>query len=86
MDGTYFKINHIPVRFMIYEEITTLTRMFIEIVSDTKSPHEEILLVVSSIVLFSLAVLILRFGSYQYRSGLEGYEEDDVDEKNKLRE
>jgi protein PsiE len=72
MVGIYFKTNHMPVRFLIYVAITALTRMLIEIVSDINNPHEEILLVVGSIVLLSLAVLILRFGSYKYRYGLEG--------------
>ena len=81
MVGIYFKTNHMPVRFLIYVAITALTRMLIEIVSDAQNPHEEILLVVGGIVLLSLAVLILRFGSYKYRSGLEGDEKDDVDER-----
>ena len=73
MVGIYFKTNHMPVRFLIYVAITALTRMLIEIISDINSPHEEILSVVGSIVLLTLAVLILRFGSYKYGQG------DDVD-------
>jgi protein PsiE len=81
MVGIYFKTNHMPVRYLIYVAITALTRMLIEIVSNTQNLHEEILLVVGGIVLLSLAVLILRFGSYKYRYGHEDDEKDDVDEK-----
>ena len=66
MVGIYFKTNHMPVRFLIYVAITALTRMLIEIVSDVNSPHGEILSVVGSIVLLTLAVLVLRFGSHKY--------------------
>ena len=81
MVGIYFKTNHMPVRFLIYVAITALTRMLIEIVSDAQNPREEILLVVGGIVLLSLSVLILRFGSYKYRSGHEDDEKDDVNEQ-----
>ena len=81
MVGIYFKTNHMPVRFLIYVAITALTRMLIEIVSDAQNPHEEILLVVGGIVLLSLSVLILRFGSYKYSSGHEDDEKDDVNEQ-----
>ena len=81
MVGIYFKTNHMPVRFLIYVAITALTRMLIEIVSNAQNPHEEILLVVGGIVLLSLSVLILRFGSYKYRSGHEDDEKDDVNEQ-----
>jgi phosphate starvation-inducible membrane PsiE len=81
MVGIYFKTNHMPVRFLIYVAITALTRMLIEIVSDTSNPHEEILLVVGGIVLLSLAVLILRFGSYKYRYGHERDRKGDVEEQ-----
>ena len=66
MVGIYFKTNHMPVRFLIYVAITALTRMLIEIVSDVNSPHGEILSVVGSIVLLTLAVLVLRFGSHKF--------------------
>ena len=81
MVGIYFKTNHMPVRFLIYVAITALTRMLIEIVSDAQNPREEILLVVGGIVLLSLAVLILRFGSYKYSSGQEDDDKDDVDKQ-----
>ena len=83
MVGIYFKTNHMPVRFLIYVAITALTRMLIEIVSDINSPHEEILSVVGSIVLLTLAVLILRFGSYKYGQGDDGDASEDKDQQQK---
>jgi prolipoprotein diacylglyceryltransferase len=74
-----------PDRFLIYVAIIALSRMLIEIMSDTQNRHEEILLVAGGIVLLSLAVLILRLGSYKYCYGHEGDEKADVDEKNIFR-
>jgi len=72
MAGIYFKTNHMPVRFLIYVAITALTRMLIELVSETNKPKEGTLVVVGGIVLLSVAVLILHFGSYKYRYGDDG--------------
>ena len=83
MVGIYFKTNHMPVRFLIYVAITALTRMLIEIVSDINSPHEEILSVVGSIVMLTLAVLILRFGSYKYGQADDGDASEDKDQQQK---
>ena len=83
MVGIYFKTNHMPVRFLIYVAITALTRMLIEIVSDTQNPHEEILLVVGGIVLLSLAVLILRFGSHKFGQVNDEEASDDNDQQQK---
>ena len=83
MVGIYFKTNHMPVRFLIYVAITALTRMLIEIVSDVNSPHGEILSVVGSIVLLTLAVLVLRFGSHQFGQVGDGDASEDNDQRQK---
>jgi protein PsiE len=83
MVGIYFKTNHMPVRFLIYVAITALTRMLIEIVSDVNSPHGEILSVVGSIVLLTLAVLVLRFGSHQFGQVNDEDASDDNDQQQK---
>ena len=83
MVGIYFKTNHMPVRFLIYVAITALTRMLIEIVSDTNSPHGEILSVVGSIVLLTLAVLVLRFGSHKFGQVNDEDASDDNDQQQK---
>jgi protein PsiE len=81
MVGIYFKTNHMPVRFLIYVAITALTRMLIEIVSDVNSPHGEILSVVGSIVLLTLAVLVLRFGSHKFGQVNDEDASDDNDQQ-----
>ena len=83
MVGIYFKTNHMPVRFLIYVAITALTRMLIEIVSDVNSPHGEILSVVGSIVLLTLAVLVLRFGSHKFGQVNDEDASDDNDQQQK---
>jgi phosphate starvation-inducible membrane PsiE len=83
MVGIYFKTNHMPVRFLIYVAITALTRMLIEIVSDVNSPHGEILSVVGSIVLLTLAVLVLRFGSHKFGQVNDEESSEDNDQQQK---
>ena len=83
MVGIYFKTNHMPVRFLIYVSITALTRMLIELVSETNKLKEGILVVVGGIVLLSVAVLILHFGSYKYRYGDDGDGSGDKDRQQK---
>ena len=83
MVGIYFKTNHMPVRFLIYVAITALTRMLIEIVSDINSPHGEILSVVGSIVLLTLAVLVLRFGSHKFGQVNDEEASEDNDQQQK---
>ena len=83
MVGIYFKTNHIPVRFLIYVAITALTRMLIELVSETNKLKEGILVVVGGIVLLSVAVLILHFGSYKYRYSDDGDGSGDKDRQQK---
>ena len=83
MVGIYFKTNHMPVRFLIYVAITALTRMLIEIVSDVNSPHGEILSVVGSIVLLTLAVLVLRFGSHKFGQVKDEDASDDDNQQQK---
>lgn len=83
MVGIYFKTNHMPVRFLIYVAITALTRMLIELVSETNKLKEGILVVVGGIVLLSVAVLILHFGSYKYRYGDDGDGSGDKDRQQK---
>ena len=83
MVGIYFKTNHIPVRFLIYVAITALTRMLIELVSETNKLKEGILVVVGGIVLLFVAVLILHFGSYKYRYSDDGDGSGDKDRQQK---
>jgi phosphate starvation-inducible membrane PsiE len=68
MVGIYFKTNHMPMRFLIYVAMTALTRLLIGDVQTHHHPDEGIILVSCSILLLSLAALVIRYGSYQYPS------------------
>ncbi|MES9859153.1 MAG: phosphate-starvation-inducible PsiE family protein [Sedimenticola sp.] len=64
MVGIYFRTKSLPVRFLIYIAITALTRV---LAIDVKTMSEERMLVVTgSILLLSMVVVILRFGSSKF--------------------
>jgi len=67
--GIYFKTTHLPVRYVIYIAITALGRVLIEIVGAEHRTGIDLLIVTGAIVMLSLAVLVLRFGSYRFPSG-----------------
>jgi phosphate starvation-inducible membrane PsiE len=73
MVGIYFKTNHMPTRFLVYVGITALTRMLL---GDIQAHHLEpgigILYISGSILLLSLANLIVRYGSHRYPSSIPG--------------
>ena len=64
MVGIYFKTNRMPVRFLIYVAITAVTRHVVVVVTTHKAPEMETLLTAAAILILSLAVVALRFGSY----------------------
>lgn len=68
MVGIYFKTTRLPVRYLIYVAITALGRVLIEIVSAEHRTGLDILVVTGAILLLSVSVLVLRFGSYRYPS------------------
>jgi protein PsiE len=68
MVGIYFKTTRLPVRYLIYIAITALGRVLIEIVSAEHRTGTDILVVAGAILLLSVAVLILRFGSSRFPS------------------
>ena len=69
MVGIYFKTNHMPVRFLIYVAITALTRMMIADVQEKHlHPDMGIILIAGGILLLSLAILVIRYGSNRYPS------------------
>jgi protein PsiE len=69
MVGIYFITTRLPVRYLIYIAITALSRVLIEIVGAEHETGMEILVIASSILLLSFAVLVLRFGSHRFPSG-----------------
>ena len=66
MVGIYFKTNHMPVRFLIYVAMTALTRLLFGFVSVEHETDMRILIVSGAILLLSLAVLIVRYGSNRF--------------------
>lgn len=64
MVGIYFKTEHLPVQFLLYVAITALTRF---LVIDIKLlTDDQILIITGSIVLLTLAALILRVGASRF--------------------
>ena len=76
MVGIYFTTNHMPVRFLIYVALTALTRLLIgmanlehiDLSNAIQEPHYGLIVVTGGILLLSIAVLILRYASYNYPS------------------
>ena len=68
MVGIYFKTTRLPVRYLIYIAITALGRVLIEIVGAEHRTGYDILIVAGAILVLSLAVLVLRYGSHRYPS------------------
>jgi phosphate starvation-inducible membrane PsiE len=68
MVGIYFKTTHLPVRYLIYIAITALGRTLVEIVGAEHRTGIEMLMVTGAILLLSITVLILRFGSHRFPS------------------
>ncbi|MBT5616072.1 MAG: phosphate-starvation-inducible protein PsiE, partial [Flavobacteriales bacterium] len=61
--------NHMPVRYMLYVAITALTRLLIGLVNEEHHPSDyAILIVTTGILSLSVAVVILRYGSYKFPS------------------
>ena len=79
MVGIYFKTTRLPVRYLIYNAITALGRVLIEIVSAEHKTGTDLMVVAGAILLLSLAVLILRFGSYKFPSNGIGQSPNAVD-------
>jgi protein PsiE len=68
MVGIYFRTTNLPVRYLIYIAITALGRTLVEIVGAEHRTGTDILTVTGAILLLSIAVLVLRFGSYKFPS------------------
>jgi len=68
MVGIYFKTTRLPVRYLIYIAITALARVLIEIVGAEHRTGTDILVVAGAILVLSVSVLALRYGSYKFPS------------------
>lgn len=72
MVGIYFKTSHMPVRFLVYVGITALTRHLIGYINHEHTPEVGILILTGGILMLSVAVLIIRYTSHSYPSGIPG--------------
>jgi phosphate starvation-inducible membrane PsiE len=68
MVGIYFKTARLPVRYLIYIAITALSRVLVEIVGAEHRTGTDLLVIAGAILMLSLAVLVLRFGSHRFPS------------------
>jgi len=68
MVGIYFKTTRLPVRYLMYIAITALGRVLIEMVGAEHQTGRDILVIAGAILLLSISVLVLRFGSHRYPS------------------
>ena len=80
MVGIYFLTKRMPVRFLIYIAITALTRMLIAAINADHTPSLAVLYIPSAILLLTISVFIVKYGSHRYPSGtLTEPEMDDAD-------
>lgn len=66
MVGVFFRTHRIPVIFLLFITITAMTRY---LAIDIKTmPMEHVLVISGSILLLSIAVLVLRYSSRRFSS------------------
>jgi len=76
MVGIYFRTDELPVEFLLYIAITVITRSLVEV--ETLS-DDRVLVVTGSVLILSLAVVLLRFGAFRFRSEApEGAKDTDL--------
>lgn len=68
MVGIYFKTNHMPVRFLIYVAITALTRLLISDIQHNHKADISQLIITGSILILAVAILIVRYASWNFPS------------------
>jgi protein PsiE len=63
MVGIYFRTDELPVEFLLYIAITVVTRSLVEVenLDDTR-----VLVVTGSVLVLSLAVVLLRYGAFRF--------------------
>ena len=69
MVGIYFATKRMPVRFLIYVAITALTRMMIAVINVDHTADLDNLIISGAILLLSISVFIVKYGSHKYPSG-----------------
>jgi phosphate starvation-inducible membrane PsiE len=69
MVGIYFKTDRLPVLFLLYVAITALTRFLVVDIKDL--PVTSLLVGTGSILVLSLAVLVLQIAASRFTTGAE---------------
>ena len=64
----YFNTNHMPVRFLIYVAITALTRLCVADIQHNHKAAMDQVIITGSILILALAILVVRFASWNYPS------------------
>ena len=72
MVGIYFKTNRMPVRFLLYVGITAMTRHIIGYVQQNPPPNLGILILAGGTLILALALLVIRFASFNYPTPKRG--------------
>ena len=70
MVGIYFKTDRLPVLFLLYSAITAMTRFLAVDIKDLAI--ESLVVVTGSILILTLAVLVLQIASSRYTTPAEG--------------
>mgnify|MGYP001217588453 FL=1 len=70
MVGVYFNTSRMPVRFVMYIAIAAMTRYLADVVSNHGNSLE-ILMASGTILVLSLAVLVVKFSSSKFPPGTE---------------
>ncbi len=76
MVGIYFKTNHMPVRFLIYVAITALTRLLIADIQHNHKASMDLVITTGSILILAVAILVVRFASWNYPSVIRGKDQE----------
>jgi phosphate starvation-inducible membrane PsiE len=69
MVGIYFKTRRLPVQFLIYIAINTLTRMLT--IDIKEMPNKTILTITGAILMLTFATLVLRYRHNQTKAELD---------------
>ncbi|HWZ71959.1 MAG TPA: phosphate-starvation-inducible PsiE family protein [Casimicrobiaceae bacterium] len=69
MVGIYFKTDRLPVLFLLYVAITAMTRFLAIDIKDL--PIESLLIVTGSILILTLAVLVLQIAGSKFTTSTE---------------
>lgn len=78
MVGIYFKTHRMPVRFLLYVAITALTRMMIGSINENHTPDLGIIFIAVSIFIMAVAVLVVKYASTTFPSGIIPEEQIDM--------